>query len=173
MTQVKLYQYDHLNIRREQFEQTFPNTMIYYFSNLPNIVGIGFDITKNNLKTIAERAYNLGLRPFILTGPKFLRLLENAISTERKIVDIEFNINIGEDEREELEQLLIAKKTSSVMAFIRQLLQSDNTFIKSIAWYEGTEKLARLSLWDSGIVYINDGIEALTSADYILSSVVA
>ncbi|WP_088227849.1 hypothetical protein [Desulfosporosinus sp. FKB] len=169
MLQVKLYQFDNLKMSKQSFETEFLNDTLYYFENLNNVVGIGFDFNQNELKYVTEKAYKVGLNPIILTVPKFLKLLENALVSSRKITKIEFTMEIDVDDKNELEGLMISGQ-QSLLITVKDIIQNNYTFIKNVSWYETAgENPVELSLWDSGILYVNNGVETLQKSDDLLS----
>lgn len=171
MEQFKFYQYDPKKVHRESLENTFSSLALYFFSDLQNVVGISFDFDKNNLKKVTEQASELGLKPAMVTRYKFLKLMENITKNERKILNLEFTSDIDEEVKNELDWYLTQNSLEyNFFTFIEEIL-TDNNYIKCLSWYEGNEYPVKLSMYDKGILFINDGKEALEGSDSILSSV--
>lgn len=167
MFQIKLYKFDY-SIKNDILVSAFPETSLYFFSNLPSVVGIGFDFNNNNLKKIAEKANTLGLEPIIWTAPKFVKLIESAVASDKKIIDISFTSDLEHDDQKDVCDNLTGNTHLFFVKQIKDVLKDNNTSIKTVSWFEGKESI-KLSLWDNGILYINDGVEALSEADYMLS----
>lgn len=170
MHQVKLYQFDE-NASMEALRAFFPNNALYFFSNLPNAVGVGFDFDDNNLKNITIKASYLNLNPIILTGKKFFKLIDTLFTSGKRIVEIKFTVDIDEEAQELLDTLLSGNITE-LKVFIKDYLKSNEIFIKNISWHEGAKPPVKLSLFDNGILYVNDGIESLKQNDKILSNAI-
>lgn len=174
MIQVKLYQSAKLDIN-DKLGFVFGRNSLYFYSD--DVVGIGFDPgndKENNLKQITEKAYQVGLKPVILTGPKFMRLLETAIAYNKKIIEIKFDVEIDSDDEQELESLLSKNcSNSEILALVNDILESGNSFIKNISWFEEDDHPIKLSLFDSGILFVNDGYKGLDSSKCLVGSAVA
>lgn len=169
MLQVKLYQYDSKKISKQRFEAEFPNDNLHFFTNIDNVVGVGFDFNHCELKYVTEKAYNIGLKPIILTVPKFLKLLENAVVSSRKITKIKFTMEIDIEDQHELEGLMVSGQPL-LLNMVKEIIQNNYTFIKNVSWYETSgNNPVELSLWDSGILYVNNGVETLQKSDDLLS----
>lgn len=170
MFQVKLYQFDKEKLDRLSVEKAFPHEILYYFSGIQNAIGVGFDV--NDLRRVTKLADGLGLKPIILTGPRFLKFIESAIINGKQITEVNFTVEIDEEDREELNSLLRSQRLDLV-SFLKSQLISNNTFMKNISWYEETDRQVKLSLYDNGILFVNNGIEALSKSDNLLSLAVS
>ena len=171
MVQVKFYSYNPTKITEPMLCSVFSCDNLHFVKE-QNVVGLSFNFSDNNLKFIAERANSLGLKPVIFTRYKFIKMIENLFNYGGKIKEVKFTNKIDEEEEKELYDILFKPQAKfDFLPFLKEILY-DNNYIKSLSWYYINECIPiSYSVYDSGIMYVDDGKEAVKDTDNVLQSV--
>lgn len=169
MLQLKLFR------SQEDTRSDLIDGQVYRFEN-PRVFGFRFRPSPHDLRDVSLKASQMALRPVLLGAETFLRLIEVASHMGWTLRDVVFKPNLNEDDAESLLEHIYRVRNGEGMAlfqaFVLRLLQSVRGAIDYVAFNVPVEsRSVKVTVYSSGILYINADEPALPTIDTVVSEV--